>query len=357
MKKQITLHRKKDGFKNNLYSGELVYTGDHKTDTRLCLIRYDASQVKEHILPNLDALMSSLQEGYIHWLKINGLSNVALIAEIGRQTKLHYMDVQDILTPQHIAKVQIYGDKTMVLMNSFYYSDSGSLEQESVCLLLGKNYVITFQESDQPLFANVTQALEANTGKIRTRPADYLFCLLLNEIFVGYIDVIGRLDEELETMEDELLDENIPDDLSFRIQEHRRYYLRLKKALLPINDDFKNLVHNENKMIEEDNKVYIDDLQDRLSFIIQSVDTCRETIASLMDLYMSTNSLKMNDIMKRLTVVATIFIPLTFVVGVWGMNFKYMPELQWRYGYLIAWGIMILTGLIVWLFIKKRKWN
>lgn len=357
MKKHVTLHRRKNGFRDNLYSEELSYTGENRTDTKLCLIQYDAAQVKQHILSNVESLLPVLTEGTINWIKINGLSDTSIIDSLGKKIKLHYMDVQDILTPQHIAKVEIYGDKTMILLNSFYYSESGSLEQEYVCLILGRNYVVTFQETDYPLFANLVKALEANTGKLRTRPADYLFCLLLNNIFTNYINVIGRLDDELETMEDELLDENIPDDLSFRIQEHRRYYLQLKRAILPVNDDFKDLLHNENKLIGEETKIYLDDLQDRLSFVIQSVETCRETIASLMDLYMSNNSLKMNDIMKRLTVVATIFIPLTFVVGVWGMNFKHMPELEWRYGYLIAWGIMILIGAIVWLFIKKRKWN
>ena len=157
-------------------------------------------------------------------------------------------------------------------------------------------------------------------------------------------------------MEDEIITGNPRDDFGNRIQANRRDYLQLKKSILPLKDDFNKLIHNENKLICDEDMIYFNDLEDRMLFIIQSIEICRETQASLLDLYFSNNDLKMKEIMKRLTVVTTIFIPLTFVVGVWGMNFKSMPELEWQYGYLMAWGLMGIIVIGVWWYIKKQHW-
>ena len=202
---------------------------------------------------------------------------------------------------------------------------------------MGKEYVFSFQESDLPLFDNIEKAITQNTARVRNRPTDYLFCLLINNVFSNYLDIIATLEDVLGTMEDEIITGNPRDDFGNRIQANRRDYLQLKKSILPLKDDFNKL-------------------EDRMLFIIQSIEICRETQASLLDLYFSNNDLKMNEIMKRLTVVTTIFIPLTFVVGVWGMNFKSMPELEWQYGYLMAWGLMGIIVIGVWWYIKKQHW-
>ena len=221
---------------------------------------------------------------------------------------------------------------------------------------MGKEYVFSFQESDLPLFDNVKKAITQNTTRVRNRPIDYLFCLLINNVFSNYLDVIATLEDVLGIMEDEIITGNPHDDFGNRIQANRRDYLQLKKSILPLKDDFNKLMHNENKLVCDDDMIYLNDLEDRMLFIIQSIEICRETLTSLLDLYFSNNDLKMNEIMKRLTVVTTIFIPLTFVVGVWGMNFKSMPELEWQYGYLMAWGLMGIIVIGVWWYIKKQHW-
>lgn len=355
-KQASAVRRRRREAKNNLLSDELIYTGDNKTETQIKLIQYNTDSFKSRLITEVDKSFPPLSENCVNWIQICGLSDTDLIGRVGKAVGLHSTDIQDILTTQHIAKVEEYDDKTLVLVNTFYYNESSGLKQEHICFVLGQNCVISFQESKEPLFSNIFTAIEHNTAKVRAKSEDYLFCLLLNNIFTSYIDVVATLEDQLEEMEDELLVPEVKEDMGVRIQRNRHDYLLLKKSIIPLKENFNKLLHNENQLIHDENKVYITDLQDRMLFIIQSIEICRETIVSLLDLYVSNNDLRMNEIMKRLTVVATIFIPLTFVVGVWGMNFKYMPELDWKYGYYVAWAVMVLTGALVWWYLRRRKW-
>ncbi|WP_455498689.1 magnesium/cobalt transporter CorA [Coprobacter sp.] len=357
MRKQTSSLRKKHRHvKNNLLTDEFIYTGDHKGEMHIYLTQYDTDSYTHQAFSSPDKLPSLVQNGKKNWIHISGLSDTNAVALIGKSLGLYFTDIQDILTSQHIAKIETYEDKTFLIVNTFYYSEKKELQQEHICIILGKDYVFSFQESDLPLFENVEKAITQNTARVRNRPVDYLFCLLVNNVFSNYLDVIASLEDILEVMEDEIVTGNPRDDFGNRIQENRRDYLQLKKSMLPLKDDFNKLMHNENKLVRDEDTIYLSDLEDRMLFIIQSIEICRETLASLLDLYFSNNDLKMNEIMKRLTVVATIFIPLTFVVGVWGMNFKSMPELDWKYGYLMAWGLMVFIIIGVWWYIKKQHW-
>ena len=356
-KQTYNLRKKKKGIKNDLLVDGFVYTGEHKDPVRINFVQYDALNYKQKELSTDDNFSMIFQPGKVNWMHVSGLSDTALISRIGKMLKMHSTDIQDILTSQHIAKIEQYSDKTILVVNTFYYTDQKGLQQEHICVILGKDYVVSFQESELPLFDNIITAIERNTALVRAHTVDYLFFLLTNNVLGNYLDVIAALEEELEKMEDEVLTRVPREDFGNRIQANRRDYLQLKKSILPLKDDCNKLIHNENKLIREENMVYLNDLEDRIVFIIQSIEICRESMASLLDLYFSDNDLRMNGIMKQLTIVATIFIPLTFVVGVWGMNFKIMPELEWEYGYLMAWSLMIIVVLVVWWFIKRRRWN
>lgn len=356
-KQASNLRKKHRHIKNNLLTDEFIYTGDHKEEMCINFTQYDSDSYVQHTFSSPDKLPSVFQSKKKNWIHISGLSNTQTIAHIGKMLNLHFTDIQDILTSQHIAKIESYEDKTFLILNTFYYSENKELQQEHICIIMGKNYVFSFQESNLPLFDNIGKAICQNTTRVRNRSIDYLFCLLINNVFSNYLDVIAELEDALGIMEDEIISGDPLNDFGNRIQENRRDYLQLKKSILPLKDDFSKLMHNENKLICDENTVYLNDLEDRMLFIIQSIEICRETLASLLDLYFSNNDLKMNEIMKRLTVVTTIFIPLTFVVGVWGMNFKKMPELEWQYGYPMAWGIMVFIVIGVWWYIKKQHWD
>ena len=204
------------------------------------------------------------------------------------------------------------------------------LLQQQVCIILGSNYVLTFLEKETDFFDDVNTALRNDVLKIRSRQTDYLFSVLLNSVMGNYISTISSIDDALEDLEEELL--------------------------LPLKEQYVKLLRAENLLIHKVNRAFFNDVNDHLQFVLQTIEICRETLSSLVDLYISNNDLRMNNIMKRLTIVSTIFIPLTFLAGVWGMNYKWMPELDWRYGYLFAWLVMGIIGIIVYLFFKKKNW-
>ena len=356
-KQALPLRRRKKAVENDLLAENYIYTGDRQEPVRATLFRYDEQSCSCKTLSAADDLSLLSQSGKTTWLHVSGLSDTELVSRIGTILHMHPTDVQDILTTQHIAKVEMYSDKTIVVADTFYYTGQKELQQEHISILLGKEYVVSFQESGQPLFDNIMAALSKETALVRRQTADYLFFLLINNVLGNYLDVIAAFEDELEKMEDEVLTGDPGKDFGNRIQESRRNCLLLKKSILPLKEDCSKMLHNGNHLIRDDNQVYLNDLDDRIGFIMQSIEMCRESVSSLLDLYFSDNALRMNGIMKQLTIVSTLFIPLTFVVGVWGMNFRFMPELTWRYGYLMAWIVMLVITLIVWWLIRRQRWN
>ena len=169
--------------------------------------------------------------------------------------------------------------------------------------------------------------------------------------------MISDIDNALEDLEEELLTVSEGNDIGIQIQSLRRQYMLMKKSILPLKEQYIKLLRGESSLMHKVNRAFFNDVNDHLQFVLQTIEICRETLSSLVDLYISNNDLRMNDIMKRLTIVSTIFIPLTFLVGVWGMNFKFMPELDWKYGYWFAWLLMVVIGMIVYAFFRKKKWN
>ena len=192
---------------------------------------------------------------------------------------------------------------------------------------------------------------------IRKKGSGLLLAFLLNTIIANLVESASKVEEILEDIEETLLDpKNDQGNMGSLIQQHRHEYMPIRKNSLPLKDQFSKLLRTENGIITPDILPIYNDLQDQLQFVIQTTESCREITSSLVDLYISNNDLRMNAIMKRLTIVSTLFIPLTFLVGVWGMNFKIMPELDWRYGYFIAWAVMIATGVLTWLYMKRKDW-
>ena len=179
----------------------------------------------------------------------------------------------------------------------------------------------------------------------------------MNDLVTNFISVSSQIDNALEDLESELLLENNDHELSVEIQTLRRRYLLLKRTVLPLKEQYSRLVRSESPLIHKTNRVFFNDLNDHLNYVAQNIEICRETLSSLVDLYISNNDLRMNSIMKSLTIVSTIFIPQTFLVGVWGMNFENMPELKWKYGYPVAWGIMVCIGVGVYIFLRTKKWK
>lgn len=348
--------------KNNLLSEKLIYTGESQTPTHLHLCTYDASAMQELSGTDFHTISDSLDKDRINWLQVHGMNNTETIREICSHFEIDFLVLQDILNANHPTKIEEH-DKYIVLILKLFHlvekkdeDDIDELEQQQVCIIMGTNYVLTFLERETDFFDDVSSALQNDVLKIRGRQTDYLLSVLLNSVIGNYISMISDIDDALEDLEEELLTISDDKDIGIQIQSLRRQYMLMKKSILPLKEQYIKLLRGESTLMHKVNRAYFNDVNDHLQFVLQTIEICRETLSSLVDLYISNNDLRMNDIMKRLTVVSTIFIPLTFLVGVWGMNFKMMPELDWRYGYCFAWIVMLIISVAVYAFFRKKRW-
>ena len=342
--------------KNNLLSEKLAYTGVSNTPTHLHLCTYNEAEIKEFSGTKFGEIQSHLQENSINWIQIHGLQDTDTIHEIGNHFGINFLVIQDILNPHHPTKIEEYESHLVIILKLFQSDKDNQLHKQQLCIIQGKNFVLSFFENENTFFDDVTAAIHKNILRIRNRESDYLLSVLLNDVMANYRNIISAVEEELENMESQLLTINSANHIGVKIQTNRRQYMQIKRAVLPLKDQYSRLLLSDNELLHKSNRVFFNDVNDHLQFVLQTIEICRETLSSLVDLYISNNDLRMNDIMKRLTVVSTIFIPLTFLVGVWGMNFKIMPELNFKYGYLIAWIIMIVVGFLGYWFFKKKKW-
>ena len=357
MRRKETTRRKKR-ISNRKLSEKYYYVGEEKTVTGLRLTQYDAHSLTSKTIDSSGTSFKKLiNPSHINWLEVSGLTNDELISRLAKEFGLHNVDAKDILTPQHVAKIEEYNGHLLIVLNTCYFDDDQELRPEHVTILVMGNTIITFTERNSGLFDSVHQAISNNLLGIREKTIGLLLVFLLNSLIASLVEIISRVEETLGDLEETLLDPNDEQkNIGPDIQRHRREYMLIRRNCQPLKEQFPKLLRTDNGIITPDLLPVYYDLQDQLLFILQTTESCREITSSLVDLYIANNDLRMNRIMKRLTVVSTIFIPLTFLAGIWGMNFKVMPELDWRYGYATAWAIMILTAIGTWLYMKRKDW-
>jgi len=343
--------------KNNLLSENLLYMGQSPTPTKLYLYTYNPEGMMEKSAQNFSVIRTHLKSEGVNWLQIRGLQDTEVIREVCDNFNVDFLVIQDILTANQPTKIEEHDTYTVVITKLFYLPelDDDEVEQQQLCLILGNNFVLTFLEQADDFFSDVTAALRKNILKIWNRQPDYLFSVLLNSVMADYTILVTNIDDALEDLEEELLTIHNNRDIGIRIQRLRRHYMTIKRSILPLKEQYGKLFRLSNGTIYKVTRPFYNDVNDHLQLILQTIEICRETLSSLVDLYISNNDLRRNDIMKRLTVVSTIFIPLTFLAGVWGMNFDNMPELNWKYGYIFAWITMVTTAFIVSLYFRKKS--
>lgn len=343
---------------NRRLSETYYYTGEHETTTGISLTQYNNETLRTLDVQTTETSFGSLtDEGCINWFQVSGLTDADVITRIVKDFGLHNLDAKDILTPQHVVKIEEYNGRLLIILNSCYYNANMEIQTEHISMMVAGNVVITFTESSNQVFENAHRALESNTLNIRRKGGGLLLAFLLNTIVANLAESASKVEEMLEDIEETLLDiKNNQGNMGSVIQQRRREYMIIRKNSQPLKEQFSKLLRTENGLISPDIVPIYNDLTDQLMFVSQTTESCREIISSLVDLYISNNDLRMNAIMKRLTVVSTLFIPLTFLAGVWGMNYKYMPELEWQYGYSIAWLVMIATAALTWIYMKRKDW-
>ena len=341
----------------NQAPGTVTYVGrKENTETVLEVIDYNAESYERHSNQTPEAAFKFEEETKTTWININGLSKTKEIEKLGKYFELHPLIIEDIVNTNQRPKIDEYQDYFFIVAKMLYYKEDGELENEHISIVLGKDYVLTFQEAGGDVFDGVRDRLSSAKGRIRSRGADYLMYALLDAIVDHYFVVVEEMSDKIETMEEQLLSAQPSDEITFEIQELKRTMLRIRRAVFPLREVVSRLEKVNSDLIQEQTVNYIKDLFDHIIQVSENIDIYREMSWGLMDMYMTTINNKMNEVMKVLTIMASIFIPLTFIAGIYGMNFEYMPELQWKYSYFILWGVMFVLFLLMIFFFKKKKW-
>lgn len=341
----------------NKAPGTVAYVGRKDTaQTKLEVIDFNKVSYDRHILEKVEDTFSFDNEEKITWINVDGLSDTKEIEKLGKYYDLHPLIIEDIVNTNQRPKIDEYQDYLFIVAKMLYHKENGMLEHEHISIVIGKDYVLTFQEADGDVFDGVRERLTNPKGRLRNNGPDYLVFSLLDSIIDNYFIVIEEISDKIELLEEQLFTTQPSDDITFEIQELKRTVLRIRRAVFPLREVISRLEKIDSTLIEEKTINYIRDLYDHIIQVSENIEIYREMTWGLMDMYMTTISNKMNEVMKVLTIMASIFIPLTFMAGIYGMNFEYMPELQWKYSYFVLWGLMIMVFLGMIYYFKRKNW-
>ncbi len=343
--------------KLGLAPGSLIFTGTKKmASVKISLIQYNDNIYEETIQPNIEEAITTCEkfEG-VSWINIDGLHDINTIELAGSKLKIHKLTIEDILTIGQRPKIDEFADYFFIVMKMFQFNAlEENVDDEQLSFIIKKNLLLTFQEKEGDVFNHVKKRLIDGKGTIRKRGSDYLTYALMDSIVDYYFDVIEKLGEKIDELENDLLDK--PDQKTMlKLHSIRREILHLRRSVYPLRELLNRLDKIEDPIISPDTKIFIRDLYDHTIQVIETIEVFRDMASSMMDLFMNSQSNKMNSIMKVLTIVSTIFIPLTFIVGVYGMNFN-MPEIQYDWAYFVVWGAMVTIAVGMMFYFKKKGW-
>lgn len=337
--------------------GSVVYTGE-RTKSKLFLEAFDYTPHNhtENHLKNVEDCFEFKHTDSVTWININGLNHVQDIEKIGQHYNLHPLVLEDIVNIAQRPKIDDYENYIFISLKMLYYDKNQTIVSEQVSFIMGGNYVLSFQEAEGDVFDTVRDRIRHAKGRIRHMSSDYLLYTLIDAIVDHYFSVIEILGDKIEDFETEIFSGKIEEDASRNIQDLKREILRVRRSIFPLREVINRIEKNESTLIKQKTIAYYRDIYDHLVQVSENIDIYREMIWGLMDMYMTTISNKMNEVMKVLTIMASIFIPLTFIAGIYGMNFSYIPELQFKYGYFVVWGVMLIIFLGMLYYFKRKKW-
>lgn len=342
--------------KTGLAPGSLVHVGNQYEDkSKITLIRYNETFSEEKILDSLKDFRTKQDQKEIVWLNIDGLQDIKLFEEIGKIFGLHPLVLEDILNTNQRPKTEDYGDYIYLVVRNFHEQGNGSLLSDQVSIILGEKFILSFQERDTDLYKLIKEKISQNKGRIRKQGADYLAHALLDNVVDHYFIILENLEDKIESLEDDLIRQ--PNRSSLQtIHLLKRQLILLRKSLWPLREAVSALERSDSSLINRTTLVYFKDIYDHTIAIIDTVETFKDMLSGILDIYLNSVSNRLNEVMKVLTIIATIFMPLTFIAGIYGMNFRYMPELEMRWGYFVILGIMLAVALFMVRYFRKKKW-
>jgi magnesium transporter len=337
--------------------GTLVHVGDYKSNPiELTMIEYGKEFYEQKRLKKIEECFKVRDRDTIKWVNIEGLHDTSIIEKIGKEFKLHPLMLEDILNTYQRPKIDDYDDYILVTLKMIYYKeDKKEIVTEQISLVLKDNYVFSFQEFEGDVFDSIRERIKTAKGNIRKLGPDYLVYALIDAIVDSYFFILEKVGDYTEDIEQSLMEEP-KKELLQNIHRLKREMIYLSNSIWPLREVVGNLTRTESSLIRPNTNLYLRDVYDHIIQIVDIIESYRDLMSGMLDTYLSSISNKTNDVMKILTIFSSIFIPLTFLAGIYGMNFQYFPELSWRWAYPAFWLITFVIIIIMLNYFRRKKW-
>ena len=337
--------------------GTLAYLGEEPTEpVRITITDYNETHLHEEETQTVEACVPFIDTEAVTWIQIEGIHEIPIIEKIGEQFGVEPLLLEDMMNPDQLPKIEVREDYVFIILKSLDYNAAAArVSREQISLIIGLNFVISVQENRSRIFTSIQNRLRNAQGRIRRMNSGYLAYALIDIIVDHYFIVLDAIDERIQTSEEDIMT-NPSSDVLANINILRGELLLLRRPILPLRDILTEILHGGTPLLDENIHAYFHDVYDHLIQVIQMLEMLRSTVSGLFDIYTSAVSHRMNEVMKVLTIVATFFIPLTFIAGIYGMNFKFMPELETKWGYPIVLLVMLSMSIGMFIFFKLKKW-
>jgi len=341
--------------KTGLSPGTLIHIGEQRTErVTIALFNYAGSRCDEHVVTDVNELRLPADET-VTWVNVGGVHKVDVLEAFGKHFGLHPLLLEDIANTDQRPKLDDYETYLFLVLKMLTLSERGDIVVEQVSFVLGRNYVLSFQENGADVFHSVRDRLRGGKGRLRQNGSDYLLYALIDAVVDQYFAVLEMLGERIESLQERVISDPKPDTLK-DIHALKRQLLFVRRAVWPLREAMNNLSRSECPFVHDPTKVFFRDVYDHVVQIVDTIETLREMVSASLDIYLSSVSYRLNTVMRVLTVITTIFMPLTFIAGIYGMNFEYMPELKWPWGYPIALSLMGVVAAVMLIGFRRKKW-
>lgn len=341
--------------KTGLPPGTLVHIGEHKSEkVTIRTFHYTGTSCEEQQLEQPDRLAQPADES-VMWINVGGVHKVEVVEVLGKQFSLHPLLLEDVANTDQRPKLDDYEAYIFLVMKMLSLTNRQEIAVEQVSLVLGRNYVLSFQENGTDVFQPVRERLRGGKGRMRQSGADYLLYALVDAIVDQYFAVLELLGEKIEALQHMVVADPQPETLK-AIHALKRQLLFLRRAVWPLRDVMNNLSRSDCPFLQQSTKVFFRDVYDHVVQIVDTIETLREMVSASLDIYLSSVSYRLNAVMRVLTVITTIFMPLSFIASIYGMNFEYMPELKLQWGYPVVLGVMVVVGVGMLVLFKNKRW-
>jgi len=342
--------------KHGLPPGTLIHVGKKKMEkVSISVMDYNDKDLVEKNDISIKECKKFADSPSITWINIDGLHDTEVIEKIGTDFDIHPLLLEDVMNTEQRPKVEDYGKYMYFTLKMVYLDGRQRICVEQISIILGDTYVISFQERTGDVFETIRERLRNKKGRIRSQQADYLAYSLFDSIVDNYFVILESIGEVIEGLEEEVVEQPTKKTLQ-NIHILKRNMLYLRRSVWPLREVISYLQRSESDLIEDSTELYLRDVYDHTIQVIDTLESFRDMVSGMLDIYLSSISNKMNEVMKVLTIIATIFIPLTFIAGIYGMNFAFMPELQWKWGYFVTLGVMLGVFIGMLIYFKRKKW-